>query len=302
MNFVDQAAGWNAIVEALQRLYGDRTSLRYDAVIPHRLGGPDPLDVIAVYKTLEPATHWHFITFGFSELYDKESKDPSCSGWGFELTFRVSASPDEEQPPAWALNLLQSLARYVLETHSSFAEGQHANFHRPIAPGDTTEIDALLFVEDPQLGRIETPNGAVQFLQVVGITSDEEASADERGERLLKLLREGNPTLITDLRRRSLVHLPQPSIPPPEPPDAEALVRAAQSRVARAPGATRAESASPPKSKSKPAAKAHAKPAAAKAVAPARRGKAGAAAPAKTKTTKPRAKAKPARKSPARSR
>jgi len=36
--------------------------------------------------------HWHIVGYGMSELYAKETDDPEESGWGFELTFRVSDS------------------------------------------------------------------------------------------------------------------------------------------------------------------------------------------------------------------
>ena len=43
---------------------------------------------ISIYRAEDPP-HWHFVTYGFSELYSKESDDPAVSGWGFELTFRL---------------------------------------------------------------------------------------------------------------------------------------------------------------------------------------------------------------------
>ncbi|KAG1606612.1 hypothetical protein G6F45_013943 [Rhizopus arrhizus] len=38
-----------------------------------------------------PVPHWHYITYGFSELYAKESSDADASGYGSELTFRLAA-------------------------------------------------------------------------------------------------------------------------------------------------------------------------------------------------------------------
>ena len=56
-----------------------------------------------------------------SELYAKESDDPEVSGYGFELTFRLAMEPGEvadanAEPPTWALNFLQNLARYVFQS------------------------------------------------------------------------------------------------------------------------------------------------------------------------------------------
>jgi hypothetical protein len=47
------------------------------------LGGQDPLDGISVYWADAPVPHWHYITYGFSELYAKESSDAAASGYGF---------------------------------------------------------------------------------------------------------------------------------------------------------------------------------------------------------------------------
>ena len=61
------------------------------------------------------------VTYGFSELYDKESDNLEESGYGFELTFRLAKREDEEEPPAWALNLLQNMGRYVFNSGNVFA-------------------------------------------------------------------------------------------------------------------------------------------------------------------------------------
>ena len=50
--------------------------------------------------------HWHYVTFGLSDLYAiEEAPDASDagSGCGFELTMRVLALPEEKAPPAWPL-------------------------------------------------------------------------------------------------------------------------------------------------------------------------------------------------------
>jgi suppressor of fused len=79
------------------------------------LGGPDPLEGLSVYRNPGPPPHWHFVTYGFSELYEKAGQDSDLSGYGFELTFRLAAG-EEAEPPAWALNLLQNLGCYAFET------------------------------------------------------------------------------------------------------------------------------------------------------------------------------------------
>jgi hypothetical protein len=57
---------------------------------------------------------------------------------------------------------------------------------------------------------IQTPNGRVQFLQVVGITLDElTASSLWKPRALLDILARSNPLLITDLNRPSLLADPE---------------------------------------------------------------------------------------------
>lgn len=53
-----------------------------------------------------------FISYGFSELYEKESADAARSGFGFELVLRLlSEDPARDavdsQPPVWPVNLMQ---------------------------------------------------------------------------------------------------------------------------------------------------------------------------------------------------
>ena len=95
-----------------------------------------------------PETHYHFVTYGFSELYEKESDDPEMSGYGFELTFRLACdAADDDEPPAWPLNFLQNLARYVFSTGNAFDERHHLTLNGPIALGEETGITAIMLVK-----------------------------------------------------------------------------------------------------------------------------------------------------------
>lgn len=66
-----------------------------------------------------------------------------------------------------------NFARYVVRSGNPFAAGSKMNLNGPIAQGATTALGAVTFTADPELPAIETPNGRVTFLQVVGITEDE---------------------------------------------------------------------------------------------------------------------------------
>ncbi len=209
MNEEANAAGWDTIDQEMMRLYGDQEPKHYGTLLPYALGGQDPLDGISAYKADEPAPHWHFVTYGFTELYDKESDNPDDSGYGFELTFRLAREEGEEEPPAWALNLLQNMGRYVFNSGNIFRSGDYLDANGPICLGADTLLTALAFVEDPELPAIDTPNGQVQFVQMVGITRDElEAMQTWNTLGVLSACLEHMPRYITDLSRASHLGIP----------------------------------------------------------------------------------------------
>ncbi len=95
----DPAPGWDAITAAFERLYPGQTEpVHYAPIISMRLGGSDPLDGISVYDGGE---YWHFVTYGFSELYEKESENKEYSGFGMEFTMKlkkgIAADTADEQ-------------------------------------------------------------------------------------------------------------------------------------------------------------------------------------------------------------
>ncbi|MGF7031355.1 hypothetical protein J2T17_002261 [Paenibacillus mucilaginosus] len=204
-----QSHGWDAIDQAMSKLYGDQEEKHYGTMIPYSLGGPDPLDGISAYKAEQPLPHWHIVTYGFSELYEKESDDAEHSGYGFELTMRLKREETEEEPPGWALNLLQNMGRYVFRSGNVFRSGDYLDANGPICLGSDTRLTALAFVEDPELSAMDTPNGQVQFLQMVGITGDElEAMQTWNTLGVLETCEEQMPLYITDLARDSFMKNP----------------------------------------------------------------------------------------------
>jgi hypothetical protein len=200
----DDAPGWDAINAALRPIYGEREPHHFGAVVPYALGGSDPIHGISAYRNIKPLPHWHFVTYGFSELWAKESDDPEVSGYGFELTFRPTCQASDQKPPNWALNFLQNLGRYVFETGNCFGSGHTLPLHGPIEQGSSTLIQVATFAPDPQLPPISTPNGRVEFLQVVGLTLDElEAVSSWNAAAFLELRSQVDPLLLTDLARKS---------------------------------------------------------------------------------------------------
>lgn len=201
-------SGRDAISRTLDVLYKGRQPRRYDNPQPASPGRQDPLDAVCVWQRAEPVTHWHYISYGLTDLYDKQSAG-SASGFGFELTLRLAADPRSLEPPLWPMHLLQSLARYVVRTRNTFHDGHRMSANGPITLGSPTALCSMAFVEDPELPALDTPNGSVSFLQVVGLTLDEEAVAHKWDTRkLLATMLPYMPLYTTDLDRHSFLAEP----------------------------------------------------------------------------------------------
>jgi hypothetical protein len=179
------------------------------------MGGPHPLDCISAFVNTTPKPHFHYITYGFSELYEKEAPNPDISGWGFELSFRFARKPNDTEPPIWATMLLQKLAQYVFQSRRGFTLGHHIDMQQPITldPSVPTKMTAYAFAADPQLGKIQPPNGSVQFLSLVGLLPQEKPPSTQDGaEGILAKLAAADPLFIVDLNRTGT--------PPPAPASA----------------------------------------------------------------------------------
>lgn len=170
--------GWDAITAKFESLYPGQTEpMHYATLVSYRLGGNDPLDGVSVY---DGGDFWHFVSYGFSELYEKEADNAEWSGFGFELTLKLkklASMPDPKKNDSEIKNIvgvLQTLARYV------FNSGNCLNPYEHIHTGQKAGFDARQkskltgFGTSPdEAGTIETPNGKVQFVCVVGLTRKE---------------------------------------------------------------------------------------------------------------------------------
>src|SRR5262245_47431689 len=200
---MSDAPGWQAIEAKLTSVYPDQKPKHWGTVMRYSEGGPDPLDGISAYRAEDPP-HWHFVTFGFSELYQKTSKNKRESGWGFELSFRLKRPKGKKSPPEWPLPFLQNLARYVFNTGNAFDDEHYIAWGGPITREERTKLEALVFSVDPALGEIKTSNGKLKFLRAIGITTEEHTFAAEKGpDKLLALLLKDNPLGVVDLKRKS---------------------------------------------------------------------------------------------------
>jgi hypothetical protein len=164
------------------------------------------LDAVIAYAGKEELPHWHFVTYGFSELYAKQSPYPKMSGYGFELTFRLARQATERKPPYWVANFIQNIARYVFENRQGFDDYHYIHANGPICLDEETDLCGITFLTDPLLGQINTPNGYVKFLQMIALTNDElDAIAGDEYEHFLKKMRAQNELFITNLTRKSIL-------------------------------------------------------------------------------------------------
>ncbi len=205
------APGWAAIDRALGMLYPGQQPHQFTSQRAYDLEGRSPLPAVSVHEGSSPA-HWHLVSYGLSELFDKSSPDPERSGFGLEFTLRLPRDPAEPQPPMWAVELLQALGHYVLSGHGPLDSGHIIDLGGPMGPPvvvDEAErpsaLQGVVCIPDPQLGKVDTPHGSVLFLQLFGLTRDElEPMGDWTLERKVGLVREADPMAITDPTRGSM--------------------------------------------------------------------------------------------------
>ena len=190
-------------------LQDDRAAraLRHGAAVLARRQRSDPRASRSTCAT-EPVPHFHFVTYGFSDLFQKETDDPEVSGFGFELTFRLARAGVEltSRCRAWAMDFLQNLGRYVFSTGNRFAAGHKMGLDAPIAQA----------ADRDQRGRVHRRSRARRDQLAV---RQSEVLADRRHHRrrisadpgvvdrpgLLEILKRRLPMLVTDLARKSVL-------------------------------------------------------------------------------------------------
>jgi hypothetical protein len=206
----DDAPGWDCIDKALLKIYPENNVRHYPPLcgVHYMAGGSDPIDGAGIYDSENQLFHRHIISYGMSELYyNEDAAGKDFSKWGFEFTFRLLPFEDDKTDPLWAVQVMNNLARYVFESGKWFEPFHFLPANGPIRTDTNTEIWGLAFVEDPELGKIETPHGEVTFLQMVGITKNEldillKNPVLSAVEKVLNELKKDNPLLITDLNRK----------------------------------------------------------------------------------------------------
>ena len=196
--------GWDAITEECERKYKGQNPQHFGTLIKWNFGGNDPLDGISVY---DGGDYFHFVTYGLSELYEKESENKDISGYGMEFTFKLKKDnyENEEAELKCICNILQSIARLT------FTKGEIFKPYEFLYTGQTQGIDAkmksnitgFITIPDTDFNPIDTPNGKLIFVEFIGVTNDELLSVKDKNIDV-KSLYEKIDSDVTSYNRQSV--------------------------------------------------------------------------------------------------
>ena len=198
--------GWDAITNECERVYPNQKNPKhYGTLINWKLGGNDPLEGISIY---DGGDYWHFVTYGLSELYEKETENNDISGYGMEFTFKLKKDnyKNEEAEIKCICGILQSIARIT------FTKGEVFHAYEYLYTGQTQGIDTemksnitgFITISDNKLNPINTSNGKVDFVEFIGAT-DSELIALKNKELDVKSLYEKIGSDITNYNRESVI-------------------------------------------------------------------------------------------------
>lgn len=204
LNEDPQPLGWDAITAAFDKLYPGQENPRHFAnPFLWRLGGPDPLQGVSVY---DGGDCFHFVTYGLSDLYEKESKDPEYSGYGLEFTLKLRKEgiDDETAELNCIVGIFNALARLTFEKGEQFFPDEY------IYTGQTTGIDVRqrsrltgFITALDEAGTIDTPNGKVDFVKLIGATDAELKAIIEKKLTVRELVEKIGD--VTDYTRDSVI-------------------------------------------------------------------------------------------------
>lgn len=199
----DFAPGWDAIEDAFRALYPGQEPKHWAATSRAYLGGTQFLDGVSFYTS--PKGYLHLVSFGMSELYGREEAFGGVySKWGYEMTFKLRETSVEDN--LWAVSLLLNLASYTYRTKRWFEPLHFLNNNgSPLHLNTDSQITSILFVSDTELETRQTIFGELAFIQIVGITDQEvkaiQRKLDNREKLIERMKADGNPDLVTDMRR-----------------------------------------------------------------------------------------------------
>jgi len=165
--------GWDDISKTFDDLYPNQEPKHYGTLIKYSLGGNDPLDGVSIY---DGGNYYHFVTYGFSEIYEKENSNQDISGFGFELTFKLKKNNNiDESEIKNVVSILQTLARYVFSSKVGFKpyEYIYTGQKEGMDNSQLSKIVGFVTVEDNMAKTIDSVNGKIQFVELIGATDEE---------------------------------------------------------------------------------------------------------------------------------
>lgn len=199
--------GWKAIEKAFAAVYPNQDNPKhYGTLIPWSLGGDDPLDGVSIY---DGGDYWHFVTFGLSELYEKETDDPEYSGYGMEFTLRLKKgcynAEDEENELRCIVGIFQKIAKITFNSGELFQANEYLYTGQKMGMdvNQRSQITGFITVADTKVESIDTPNGRVDFVEFIGATDNELIKLKNKEMTVQDLYRMLGSD-ITDYNRKSI--------------------------------------------------------------------------------------------------
>ncbi len=201
--------GWDAITQECGRAYpGQAEPKHFASLIKWRFGGNGPLDGISVY---DGGAYWHLVTYGLSELYEKELDNPNISGYGMEFTFKLKKGcyENEDAELKNLCGILQSISRVTFTKGELFLPFEYVSTGQSegIDVRQLSQITGFFTLPDQELKAVQTPNGRVEFVCFVGACYQELLALRERTLTVRELY-ERLGTDVTDFQRESVVEGP----------------------------------------------------------------------------------------------
>ena len=198
--------GWDYITEECDRIYPDQKDPKhYGTLVSWNLGGNDPLEGISIY---DGGDYWHFVTYGLSEIFDKESDNKDVSGYGMEFTLKLKKDKYEnlEAEIKCICGILQGIAR------GTFINGEIFRSFEYLYTGQKTGMDfkmksnitGFITIPDTSFQTIYTPNGKVEFVEFIGVT-DSELQAILNKELTVRELYSKLGSDLTNYNRNSII-------------------------------------------------------------------------------------------------
>ena len=161
-----------SIHTALSWLYPGAHAYRF-AIDPRPDEDAPPLAEVVVFRATRPVPHWHYVTYGLSELDGKRSTDPRLSGFGVEYTLRLV--DDSPAPPEWPINLLRFLAAQTWATRAPYDPTHSARLPGPMLESVSSGVEGFAGFEDVDLKPLDTPSGRVTFVNIIPLMKGEYA-------------------------------------------------------------------------------------------------------------------------------